>query len=41
MRITPNNAPLGARIDQIDLNTPLSSEAFRMVLRALGEYGER
>ena len=39
MRITPNNAPLGARIDQIDLNTPLSSEAFRMVLRALGEYG--
>ncbi len=39
MKITPNNAGLGARIEGIDLARPLSPEDFRTVLRALGEYG--
>jgi len=39
MRITPNNAGLGARIEGIDLAQPLSAGDFRTVLRALGEYG--
>jgi taurine dioxygenase len=39
MRILPENAPLGARIVDIDLNQPLSDADFRAVLRALGEYG--
>jgi taurine dioxygenase len=39
MRITPTPHPLGARIDQIDLNESLSDADFRVILRALGEYG--
>ena len=39
MRITPTGASLGARIEDIDLNTPLSSDGFRTILRALGQYG--
>jgi taurine dioxygenase len=39
MRIAPNNSGLGARVLDIDLSKPLSSEDFRGVLRALGEHG--
>jgi len=39
MRITKNNAGLGARIEQIDLRAPLDALAFRTVLRALGQFG--
>lgn len=39
MRITPNNAGVGARVEEIDLATPLSPEEFRTLLRALGQYG--
>ena len=39
MRITPNNAGVGARVEEIDLATPLSPEDFRTLLRALGQYG--
>ena len=39
MRITPNNAGVGARIEEIDLARPLSPEDFRTILRALGQYG--
>lgn len=39
MRITPNNAGLGARVEGIDLAQPLAPEDFRTVLRALGQYG--
>ncbi|MDB5376508.1 MAG: taurine dioxygenase [Rubritepida sp.] len=39
MRIAPNNSGLGARVLNIDLSEPLSSQDFRGVLRALGEYG--
>ena len=39
MRITPNNAGLGARVEGIDLATPLTQPDFRTVLRALGQYG--
>ncbi|MBR0679249.1 TauD/TfdA family dioxygenase [Roseomonas eburnea] len=39
MRITPNNAGLGARVEGIDLARPLSPEDFKTVLRALGQYG--
>ncbi len=39
MRITPNNAGVGARIEQIDLAAPLSPEDFRTILRALGQFG--
>jgi taurine dioxygenase len=39
MRIVPNNTGLGARIFDLDLSRPLTAEAFRDVLRALGEYG--
>ena len=39
MRITPNNAGVGARIEEIDLARPLSPEDFKTILRALGQYG--
>jgi taurine dioxygenase len=39
MRITPNNAGLGARIEGIDLSRPLTGPDYRTVLRALGQYG--
>ena len=39
MRITPNNAGVGARVEEIDLAQPLSPEDFRTILRALGQYG--
>ena len=39
MRITPNHAGLGARIEDMDLAVPLSAADFRALLRALGEYG--
>jgi taurine dioxygenase len=39
MRITPNNAGLGARVEGIDLRTPLDQAGFRTLLRALGQYG--
>lgn len=39
MRITPNNAGVGARVEEIDLATPLAPEDFRTLLRALGQYG--
>jgi taurine dioxygenase len=39
MRITPTTDPLGARIDETDLNEPLSDSDFRVILRSLGQYG--
>lgn len=39
MRIVPNDAPLGASIDEIDLARPLADGDFRTILRALGEHG--
>ena len=39
MRITPNNAGLGARVEGIDLATPVTPTDYRTVLRALGQYG--
>lgn len=39
MRIIPNNAGLGARIEGVDLSVPLSPPDFRTILRALGQYG--
>jgi taurine dioxygenase len=39
MRITPNNAGLGARVEGIDLRRPLDDAAFRTLLRALGAHG--
>jgi taurine dioxygenase len=39
MRITPNNAGLGARVEGIDLRMPLDQAGFRTLLRALGQYG--
>jgi len=39
MKITPTGHTLGASIEGIDLNTPLSADDFRTVLRALGQYG--
>jgi len=39
MRITPTGQALGARIDEIDLNQPLSDQDFRTILRALGQHG--
>ncbi|WP_043339201.1 TauD/TfdA dioxygenase family protein [Belnapia moabensis] len=39
MRITPNNAALGARVEDIDLARPLSAEDYRTLLRALGRHG--
>jgi taurine dioxygenase len=39
MRIVPNNAGLGARVEALDLSAPLSPADYRSVLRALGQYG--
>ena len=39
MRIVPNDAPLGARVEEIDLARPLADGDFRMILRALGRHG--
>ncbi|TCZ65444.1 TauD/TfdA dioxygenase family protein [Roseicella aquatilis] len=39
MRITPNTAGLGARVEGIDLARPLTDPDFRTILRALGQYG--
>src|SRR5918998_2194068 len=39
MRITPNNAGLGARAEEISLARSLPPGEFRTVLRALGRYG--
>jgi taurine dioxygenase len=39
MRITPNNAGLGARVEGIDLAQPLPPADHRTILRALGQYG--
>jgi len=39
MRIVPNNAGLGARVEAIDLAAPLAAPAFRTLLRALGQHG--
>jgi alpha-ketoglutarate-dependent taurine dioxygenase len=39
MRITPTQQTLGARVEEIDLNQPLSDADFRHILRALGQYG--
>ncbi len=39
MLITPTGLSLGARIEDVDLNEPLSASDFRAVLRALGQYG--
>lgn len=39
MRIVPNNAGLGARVEAIDLAAPLQPGEFRTLLRALGQYG--
>ncbi len=39
MRITANDAGVGARIEGIDLATPLAGADFRTILRALGQYG--
>jgi taurine dioxygenase len=38
MKIHPGKA-LGARIEGVDLALPLSDEAFKQILRALGEHG--
>ena len=39
MDIIPSGQTLGARIENVDLANPLSEDAFRTVLRALGQYG--
>lgn len=39
MRIVPSGRSLGARIEEIDLDRPLSPADFRTILRALGQYG--
>jgi taurine dioxygenase len=39
MQIIPSGQTLGARIDGVDLSTPLSDPDFRTMLRALGQYG--
>lgn len=39
MRIVPNNAGLGARVEAVDLGVPLQPGEFRTLLRALGQYG--
>jgi taurine dioxygenase len=39
VKITPTEATLGARIEDIDLNKPLSDADFRAILRALGAHG--
>lgn len=39
MRIVPNNAGLGARVEAVALGAPLQPGEFRTLLRALGQYG--
>jgi taurine dioxygenase len=39
LKIKPMGPPLGARIEEIDLSTPLSERDFGAILAALGEYG--
>jgi taurine dioxygenase len=39
MRIQISGKPLGARIEGIDLNQPVSDDDFKRILRALGEHG--
>jgi taurine dioxygenase len=39
MRITPSGGSLGATIEGVDLADPLSEQAFRTILRALGAHG--
>jgi taurine dioxygenase len=39
MKIQVSGKPLGARIEAIDLNQPVSDDDFKRILRALGEYG--
>ena len=39
MRIVPNDAPLGARVEEIDLAQPLADGDFRTILRALARHG--
>ncbi len=39
MRITPNNAGLGARVEGIDLAREVTPGEYRTLLRALGHYG--
>ena len=39
MDIIPSGQTLGARIENVDLGTPLSDGDFRTVLRALGQHG--
>ena len=39
MRIAPTNSSLGATIEDIDLNIPVSPGDFRTILRALGQFG--
>jgi len=39
VQITPSGETLGARIEDIDLNIPLSDADFRVLLRALGAHG--
>jgi taurine dioxygenase len=38
MKIDPGKA-MGARIEGVDLAQPVSDEAFKRILRALGEHG--
>jgi taurine dioxygenase len=39
MRIEPTGSVLGARVEDVDLARPLAPDAFRAILRALGEHG--
>ncbi len=39
MNIIPSGQTLGARIESIDLATPVSDADYRTILRALGQYG--
>ena len=39
MQITPTGKSLGASIDGIDLSEPPSPQAFKQILRALGDHG--
>ena len=39
MRITPNNAGLGARVEGVDLSRDVTADEFRTLLRALGQHG--
>jgi taurine dioxygenase len=39
MEIVPSGQTLGARVEAVDLDQPLSDADFRTVLRALGQHG--